>query len=225
MTTEADTETETETETVGVTEMAPVDEGRRADGIDPATVPVEVIDRARDGDQMAFDALYRTYHPGLRRYLHTIGAAFAADAAAATWVSVVGGLSGFRGDGRDFRRWLFTIGRRRLVDEVRRNAHRSGGLRIVADPVDPEPTAADLAGDQEWIEQMLATLPSRQADVVMLRVLGGLSAAEVAALLGITDGNVRVLTHRALNRLREQLDDQRAASSDPADGPEISSAV
>jgi RNA polymerase sigma-70 factor (ECF subfamily) len=50
-----------------------------------------------------------------------------------------------------------------------------------------------------------ATLPPDQADVVLLRVLGGLSVTEVSEILGKPPGTVRVLQHRALRRLQAEL--------------------
>jgi RNA polymerase sigma-70 factor, ECF subfamily len=51
----------------------------------------------------------------------------------------------------------------------------------------------------------IASVPSDQADVVLLRVVAGLEVAEVAGILGKKQGTVRVLQHRALHRLAEQL--------------------
>ena len=52
---------------------------------------------------------------------------------------------------------------------------------------------------------LIGTLPPDQADVVLLRVLGGFDAAEVAAIMGKRPGTVRVLQHRALTRLARLL--------------------
>jgi RNA polymerase sigma-70 factor (ECF subfamily) len=51
----------------------------------------------------------------------------------------------------------------------------------------------------------IATLPSNQAEVVLLRVLAGLSVREVAAIVGKRPGTVRVLQHRALRRLAREV--------------------
>ncbi len=53
----------------------------------------------------------------------------------------------------------------------------------------------------------LDTLPERQRQVVVLRDLEGLSTPEVAAVLDLSEGNVRVLLHRGRMRLRELLED------------------
>ena len=53
----------------------------------------------------------------------------------------------------------------------------------------------------------LHELPERQAQVVALRDVHGLGSAEVAVLIGTTEGNVRVLLHRGRAALRQQLED------------------
>jgi RNA polymerase sigma-70 factor, ECF subfamily len=52
---------------------------------------------------------------------------------------------------------------------------------------------------------LIARLPREQAEIVFLRVLGGLDATEVAAIVGKKPGAVRVLQHRALKRLASEL--------------------
>ena len=52
---------------------------------------------------------------------------------------------------------------------------------------------------------VVATLPRDQAEIVLLRVLGGLSVEQVAEMLGKRAGTVRVLQHRALRRLHAEL--------------------
>jgi len=55
------------------------------------------------------------------------------------------------------------------------------------------------------IARLVATLPPDQAEVLMLRVVGGLSADESAEVMGKRPGTVRVLQHRALRRLAREL--------------------
>jgi RNA polymerase sigma-70 factor, ECF subfamily len=57
-------------------------------------------------------------------------------------------------------------------------------------------------------------LPADQAEVILLRVLGGLEVAEVAAIVGKRPGNVRVLQHRGLRLLAERLSEPTAEASE-----------
>jgi RNA polymerase sigma-70 factor (sigma-E family) len=79
-------------------------------------------------------------------------------------------------------------------------------------PVSSEPSAeATAAGNarRDAVLAALATLPTRQREVVALRYFGGLSTAETAAELSIAEGTVKAHLHRGLAALREQLEDER----------------
>ncbi len=92
-----------------------------------------VLGAARQGDRQALGELWQRYNHRLLRYLRGCGAtAMAEDLASTTWIDVARGLSRFSGGEDEFRRWLFTIGRRRLTDELRRQTRR------------PESAVADL---------------------------------------------------------------------------------
>jgi RNA polymerase sigma-70 factor, ECF subfamily len=117
-------------------------------------------------------------------------------------------LDRFEGDEDGFRRFAFTIARRRLLD------HRRRRFRRRTDPV-PAEDLADLAGGDDPAasalgRQALAVvgqLPGEWADVVLLRVVAGLDAAEVGRIIGKSAGAVRVIQHRALRRLAEIVAD------------------
>ena len=75
----------------------------------------DTLARAQGGDESAFARIFRDVQPALLRYLRVI-ALEAEDVAGETWLQVVDGLAGFRGDEQAFRAWLFTIARHRAVD-------------------------------------------------------------------------------------------------------------
>lgn len=189
-------------------EDAPNEQRRR-----PPTVDDLVLARARRGDQEAFETVYRAFAPFLQRHLRLTCGDRADDVGAATWESVAGSIGRFRGDADAFRRWLFTIARRRLVDDLRRDGRRPSpavdedAIELVVDFASPLET-------NSWIASALSGLPARQAEVISLRIVGGLPVVEVAELLGISEENVRVLSHRGLTALRAAFD--RAGDGDPA---------
>ena len=84
----------------------------------------EVLSAAREGDVPALGEMYRAFQPSLVRYLRANAPDAADDLASETWIDVAGGLRRFDGDEHDFRRWLFTIARRRLLDERRKLSRR-----------------------------------------------------------------------------------------------------
>ena len=64
-----------------------------------------------------------------------------------------------------------------------------------------------LAVDRSILLAALTKLKTEHRDVIVMRFIEGYSALEVAAALGKTEGAVRTLQHRALERLRKEFDD------------------
>jgi RNA polymerase sigma-70 factor, ECF subfamily len=162
---------------------------------------------AQGGDETAFACLFRDIQPTLLRYLHVITPE-AEDVAGDTWLQVVKGLPRFRGGEEAFRAWLFTIARHRAVDAGRSRSRRADvplTLTGVADqPLAPD--AAELALEAistRSVMVLIKSLPRDHAEIIMLRVVAGLEAADVALIVGKTPGAVRVTAHRALRRLAD----------------------
>jgi RNA polymerase sigma-70 factor (ECF subfamily) len=171
-----------------------------------------VLAAAQTGAEWALTSLYRDLHPAVLRYLYSQGPADAEDLASDTWLDVARGLQRFDGDELAFRRWVFTIARRRLLD------HRRASARRRTDPVPVEslrleaPDCADevmaFASTRAALAR-LACLPPEQAEVVLLRVLAELEVEDVAKIVGKRPGTIRVLQHRALKRLEGDFDASR----------------
>jgi len=167
-----------------------------------------VLSRACRGDADALGELFRAFHPRVLRYLRARDLRRAEDVAGETWLAVARGIGSFNGDAGAFSAWIFTIARQRLADQLRTGARRR--TDPVADPaafdvaVDQDAAIEALAG-QEAVDQIMASLSPDQAEVVLLRVLGGLSAAQVAHAMGREETWVRVTHHRAIARLRARV--------------------
>jgi RNA polymerase sigma-70 factor (ECF subfamily) len=171
----------------------------------------EQLAAAQGGDEQAFAVLWRDLQPALLRYLRVAAREAAEDLAADTWVSVIRGLGRFRGDERAFRAWVFTVGRHRAIDWRRQAARRptwSVPVEQLAERAAPDdPVAQVLEGQSTRAAlALLAELPPDQAEVVTLRVFGGLEVAEVAKIVGKRPGAVRVLAHRGLRRLAKRME-------------------
>ncbi|HVT20720.1 MAG TPA: RNA polymerase sigma factor [Mycobacteriales bacterium] len=179
----------------------------------------ELLREAQQGDERAFNALFRQNQPVVLKYLMTVaGREAAEDIAADTWVSVVRDLGRFEGDEpAAFRAWLLSIARRRWIDEVRRRTRRPETPVDVLPDLTPAPddvvSASDTAAGTRWALDLLATLPPDQAEILALRVIADLDVHTTAKLVGKTPGAVRVTAHRALRRLAAQLGGDH---SDPA---------
>jgi RNA polymerase sigma-70 factor (ECF subfamily) len=166
---------------------------------------------ARAGDQEAFAAIFRDIQPSLLRYLQVIAGDAGDDVAGDTWLQVIGGLPGFRGDEQAFKAWLFTIARHRAIDWARSRDRRQAlpGRLGVVDGRQVAADTADVVLERLSTRAVLAavgSLPRDQAEIIVLRVVAGLDAPAVAAMVGKTPGAVRVAAHRGLRRLAAVMD-------------------
>jgi RNA polymerase sigma-70 factor (ECF subfamily) len=168
------------------------------------------IAAARRGDSTAIGELWADLHPRLVRFLWTLAGGSAEDLASDTWLLVARGLHRFEGGEDAFRAWVFTIARHRWVD-WRRSLRRRPAEVVAPEalvglpgPDDPAAEVEAAAGLQAAI-RMVRSLPDDQAEVILLRVVAGLSLEDVARVVGKRPGNVRVLQHRGLRRLAERL--------------------
>jgi RNA polymerase sigma-70 factor (ECF subfamily) len=101
---------------------------------------------------------------------------------------------------------LFTVARRRVVDHHRRNGRQQTSLPLdrVADSagvVDVAAEATSRVSAAQAIELLTRNPTNDQAEVIRLRVVGDLSMEQTALVMGRSAGSVRVLQHRAVQRL------------------------
>ena len=183
-----------------------------------------LVDAARN-DPARFDALYRKYLAQVYNFaVYELGDHHEAeDATERTFMSALTGLTGFEERARPedgpeastFRIWLFQIARN-VVAERRRGRRRrpEAPLEIVSEAPDP----ADL--EETVMRRELATaawgavdrLTGDRRRAVVLRFVHEMTTAEIASILGRSEGAVRVLIHRGLRRVAGEL---RAPDRDP----------
>ena len=160
----------------------------------------------------SIDGAYERLQPGLLRYMHAVAGPEAEDLAAQTWLDVVAALTRFEGDEAAFRRWVFTIARRRVADSQRRWWRRPRTVPLdVFDQATKSGDVASAAVDRQCAVEHIRRLPPELAEIVFLRVVAEFSAEEVGEITGRPAATVRVLQHRALHRLAREL--QRSAET------------
>ena len=169
-----------------------------------------LVGPAAAGDSAAFTAIYDAYSPRVRRFLrHQLGNAdLAEELLQRTFVKMIEALPRYESRGLPFGAWVFRIARNSVIDH-RRTAHpavpldaAAGRQSDVGDPV----STAERGQDRDVLRAALDALPPDQRQVLVWRFFAELSPAETAALMGRSNGAVRVLQHRALVRLREILE-------------------
>ncbi|HUS43187.1 MAG TPA: sigma-70 family RNA polymerase sigma factor [Ilumatobacteraceae bacterium] len=167
--------------------------------------PPTTLDAACRGDRDALGELWRTHQASLLRYLRARRAPSPDDLASQVWIDIARSIDRFEGDAADFRRWMFTIAHRRSVDEIRRLVRRTDLTVRAADHVAGADVELDCHTALDRAIALVSTLPDNLAEAVMLRVVNDLPIADVASVMGTTEGNVRVLVHRGLTRLRRKI--------------------
>jgi RNA polymerase sigma-70 factor (ECF subfamily) len=118
-------------------------------------------------------------------------------------------LPSYRDQGRPFLAFVYGIAAHKVADAHRAAArNRSEPVADVPDCLDTEagPEQRAMQGElTRRMKQLLDVLPDKQREIVVLRIVVGLSAEETAESVGSTPGAVRVAQHRALARLRRTL--------------------
>jgi RNA polymerase sigma-70 factor (ECF subfamily) len=194
----------------------------------------ELVDTLRRGEETAFRSLVLTHDRGLRRMARLyVGEAFVEDVVQETWIAVVRGIGGFEGRST-LRTWIFgilvNIARWQAVREGRTIpfAPVSSASERYQGAVDPDrlqhpelgrgywpappswprdPESSALAAEaRKVVSRAIGALPPAQREVIALRDVEGWPAAEVSALLGISDVNQRTLLHRARVAVRRALE-------------------
>ncbi len=165
------------------------------------------------GDEACFAELWRALNPRLERFLYAQGAMGdppASDVASETWLQVVRDLPRFKGDYSGFRSWLYQIARNRMVDAARAKSRRPIAS-VDIDEMDRWATLEDLAvgvanrTEIKAIIEKIRGLPAAQSEVLMLRIVADLSVDETARAMKKSPNAIRVLAHRALTSLREEI--------------------
>jgi RNA polymerase sigma-70 factor, ECF subfamily len=185
-----------------------------ADAAVRARAQVEVA-AAVEGDRQAVERLLASIRPLVVRYCRArVGRqerslASAEDVAQEVCIAVLRALPRYRQEGRPFLAFVYGIAAHKVAD-VHRAAAKNRAEPVPDVPETPEivagPEQLALQGElSERMAQLLLTLPEKHREIVVLRVIMGLSAEETAEAVGSTPGAIRVMQHRALARLRRSL--------------------
>jgi RNA polymerase sigma-70 factor (ECF subfamily) len=169
-----------------------------------------IVDLARAGDEKALSELYLTYFPRVYRYIlaRTGNSHDAEDLAEEVFMRVLEAIDRFQWREAPFSAWLFRIAHNAVISQRRKETARgkSGPLTDML-PV-------DSAGPEELVENRMALnevmqaaqkLPEAQRQVIAFRFGAGLSVAETAQAMGKGEGNVKVIQHKAIAKLREMM--------------------
>lgn len=174
-----------------------------------------LVDAALAGDRAVINDLLRTLEPAITRVCRgRIGRsqgtfASADDVAQEVLLAVFHALDTYRGQNTRFRAFVFGIARNKINDYFRKvgreqHAQLDDAPDVAEHRAGPE-TAALRSEQGSEVSTLVNSLPTRQRDVLVLRVAVGYSVKETATALCTTDGAVRVTQSRALANLRSRI--------------------
>ena len=168
-----------------------------------------LVRRAQQRETEAFAQLYENYFDRIYRYvvLKIGNRTEAEDMTQQVFLNALQSISSFKWRGLPFSAWLFRIAHNQVVDYLRKKA------RHATTPLDQSLATSDdspqLAAEQKQdIEQLISAtkrLTDAQQKVISLRFAGELSIAEVARVVGKSEGAVKALQHSAIVALRQIL--------------------
>jgi RNA polymerase sigma-70 factor (ECF subfamily) len=188
----------------------------------------------RAGDEQAFLQLVQRLHPSMLHVALAFvsSRAVAEEVVQEAWLGVLQGLGNFEGRS-SLRRWIFGVvsncARTRGAREARTIPFSSLAAEGEADPA-VEPSRFRPPDHSHWpghwsapptpwpeeqvlrresleaVQRAVEDLPAAQRAVITLRDIEGCESSEVCDLLGISEGNQRVLLHRARSKVRARLE-------------------
>ena len=170
-----------------------------------------LIRRAQQRDQVALTQLYEENFDRIYRYIVLkIGdRTEAEDMTQQVFLNALQSISSYKWKGMPFASWLYRIAHNQIVDYLRKKS------RHASVPLDESIAKADADGDPKHVterkmeieELVVATkkLTAAQQEVISLRFAGELSIAEVAGVMGKSEGAIKALQHSAIVALRKAL--------------------
>jgi len=171
-----------------------------------------LMERAKGGDTVAFDAIVRRHQDRLQRFAIRMAGgdpAKGADVAVGAFLRLWESRQTYRPQGR-LGAWLLQTAYRQLIDEARR-ARPTDDLDKAVDPMEGPQVRIERTAQAQAVRDAVAALPEIHRAVVVLSVYEDLTQSEIAEILEIPAGTVASRKAHALDTLRRRL----AAWSEP----------
>src|SRR5690348_5252115 len=169
-----------------------------------------LVDRAKQGDRDALEELYLIHFDRIYSYLHvSVGNRHdAEDLTTQTFLKMLEKIGSFRWQSAPFSAWLFRIAHNLAMDHFRARRRWQPEEEVPEPPGSEDPSAEMEAmqsiGRQSMLE-LIDTLSPEQRQVLTLKFVFNFPNAEVATILGKTEGAIKSLQHRALASLQKQV--------------------
>lgn len=168
-----------------------------------------LVRQAIDGNRQAFTQLYDEHFNKVYRYIYfrVNNRAEAEDLTQEVFLKALQAIGSYKWQDVPFAAWLFRIAHNQVIDYQRKQSKQKMTNLEEATAVSMEDpvAAAEQKSEIEELTGALKTLPSAQQEVISLRFLTGLPIAEVARILGKSEGTVKALQFNGTVSLRKIL--------------------
>ncbi len=188
-----------------------------AAAMDPEPGDRALMLRYRDGDNAAFETLYRRHNDALYRYLLRLcqHRHSADDIFQDVWSKIIRARGSYRPTAK-FATFLYRVAHNCFIDHIRRNKRHANSVPIDtdchADSAEQPETLTERALARRRLDSALKALPDEQRDVFLLREEAGLSLEEIAAVTGSSRETTKSRLRYAVNKLRAAIDEPTRTS-------------
>jgi RNA polymerase sigma-70 factor, ECF subfamily len=168
-----------------------------------------LVEQARQGDAEAFGRIYDVYVDRIYRHIYyrTGKVEDSQDLTQEVFAKAWQMLPKYKPTSTPFLGWLFTISHNRVIDYYRTKKDHSyldNEIELPSKGIGPE-EYAESRSSQQQIRRAILQLPDEQQQVIMMAFIEGYGYSEVAAALNKSEGNIRVMIHRALKKMHEMI--------------------
>jgi RNA polymerase sigma-70 factor (ECF subfamily) len=173
-----------------------------------------LVERARGGDQLAFGQLFERYHAPILNYLHRFvnDRALAEDLTQDTFIKAYNALPRTKPD-LAFKAWLYRIATNTAISHLRRGKIVKF-LPMLTDREQPDEPVERSVTRKTDINEALRKLPKHYAAALLLRPYQGLSLAETAQALDITENAAKLRLFRARKAFAKVYETEAAGDAD-----------
>jgi RNA polymerase sigma-70 factor (ECF subfamily) len=168
-----------------------------------------LVQRAQQHDQEAFAQLYEKYFDKIYRYvaLKIGNRVEAEDMTQQVFVNALHSISSYKWRGFPFSAWLFRIAHNQVVDYLRKKTRRptvSINESLTVSESNPQKTVEQKMNVEQLVLATRKLTPAQQ-EVILLRFAGELPIAQVAKIMGKSEGAIKALQHSAIVALRKTI--------------------
>jgi RNA polymerase sigma-70 factor (ECF subfamily) len=185
----------------------------------------ELLGLARKHETQALTEIYDRYAESIYRYLYRLvgDAGYAEDLTSEVFVKLLQVLNTRKGPRTQLQGWLYRVAHNLAMDWFRQQNRRSSVSlnEELAAGGDSPPAAMERRQAHGQLHRAISQLTPDQQQVILLRFGEGLKLTEVAVLMDKSEGAIKVLQHRAVQRLRKLLEQEAKHASERTASREI----